>query len=100
VFLTILMVIGKTWASMTPQTQRRGTIHFLEMRRILQRRTILLPYPDVTDTPAGVWIYQYVIKRYWYPATGKRTSPVSDDAHRAGLACRNGLQLGSLTRRC
>lgn len=45
-----------------------------------------LPFPVITDTPVGIYLYQYVVKKWLYPAFGKPTSPVSDAAYQAGLA--------------
>jgi RHS repeat-associated protein len=45
-----------------------------------------LPYAYATDSAIGIWSYQYIVKPYIYPLVNKRTTPVSDDAYKAGIA--------------
>ena len=44
-----------------------------------------MPFSSVTATPAGIGLYQYVIKPGLYTMVGKATTPVSNDAYLAGL---------------
>jgi hypothetical protein len=44
------------------------------------------PYMSGAHSAVAVWLYQYIVKPYVYPALNVPTTPVSDDAYEAGIA--------------